>query len=302
MHTLRRYVLALPLLLWIVVATSACKKQSTADAATSFVFVLSPSYHAEPAKIAAMQKYVEENSGLKLEIRMADSQANAVASVGAATADAWLLPLFDYLFCHQEYGVHAGLRLMRSGTGSFHGVIVTRADGPIEKLDQLAGKTIAFVDRYSTSGFVYPAKSLRQAGVKPTTVFAQSHKNALEQLRTGKVDAAATYARAVEGDTSLRVIATTDPIPNEPIFFRSDLDAEKRDKFIRAMTSFASTPEGQAVLRELSDIDKLEPVDDQAYQAAHDSIRGADLHVQDLIPGGWWMHHENRAPLSAYAP
>ena len=306
MLTPRRLLLLLPIAFWIAGAAPACKGRdlkNVGEAGSPFVLVLSPSHRAEPANLALLEKFVEEKSGLHLEIRVAESQADAVASVGSHAADAWLLPLFDFLFCHQEYGAHAGLRLIREGgAGTFQGVIVSRADGPVDKLDALTGKTIAFVDRYSTSGFVYPAKLLREANVQPKPVFAGTHEAVLEQLRSGKVDAAATFIHAVEGDTTLRVIATTDPIPNEPIFFRSGLDAAKRDLFVNAMIAFASTPEAAAVLRDIGDVERFEKVDDVAYKAAHDSIRGADRHVQDLVPGGWWIHHQNRAPLSAYAP
>jgi phosphonate transport system substrate-binding protein len=273
------------------------------EAGTPFVFVLSPAHSAERAKLERLEAFVQAHSGMHLEVRVAPSQAKGVAGAGSHGADAWLLPLFDYLFSHQEHRAQAGLRLVREGGATlFKGVIVVRKDSGIEKLEQLSDKSIAFVDRYSTSGFVYPAKLLREANVTPKPVFAGSHEAALEQVRSGKVGAAATFMKAVEGDESLRVIAITAPIPNEPVFFRHGLDAARRDQFIGALIAFSKTPEGVEVLRDIGDIEGFEKVDDLAYQAAHDDISGADRQVQDLVPKGWWIHHQNRAPLSAYAP
>lgn len=302
----RRLLLLLPIGIWLTGVVPGCKGrnlENVGEAGTPFVFVLSPSHSADRAKLQKLEAFVEANAGMHLEVRVAPSQAKAIAGAGSHGADAWLLPLFDYLFSHQEHHAQAGLRLVRNGGATmFKGVIVVRKDSGIEKLEQLADQSIAFVDRYSTSGFVYPAKLLREAKVSPKPVFAGSHEAALEQLRSGKVGAAATFIRAAEADPALRVIATTGPIPNEPVFFRQGLDASKRDQFINALIAFSKTPEGADVLREIGDIEGFEKVDDLAYQAAHDDIRGADRHVQDLVPKGWWIHHQNRAPLSAYAP
>lgn len=302
----RRLLLLLPVGVWLTGVVPGCQGRNLEDvgeAGTPFVFVLSPAHDAKQASIDRLEAYVAHETGLHLEIRVAESQAKAVAGAGSHGADAWLLPLFDYLFCHQEYGAQAGLRVLREGGAtSYTGVVVVRADGDIKRLQDLEDKSIAFVDRYSTSGFVYPAKLLREAGVHPTPVFAGSHRAALAQLRAGKVDAAATFAHAVKSDDELRVITTVGPIPNEPVFFRPGLDAAKRDLFVKALVAFSKTPAGREVLHEIADIDGFQPVEDIAYKSVHDDVRGADRQIQDLVPKGWWIHHHNRAPLSDYAP
>ena len=306
MWTARRFLLAIPGVLLFSVAVASCKGRSDQDVGGEnhpFVVVLSPSHRSDPANIEKFRSSVEKKSGLRFDVRVAETEGAAVASVSSSAADAWLLPLFDYLFCQQEYGVEARIRLIRmGGADAFKGVIVVRADGPVEKLDQLEGKTIGFVDRYSTSGFVYPAKVLREANVTPKPVFVGSHEGVLEQLRLGKVDAAATYAKAVEGDTSVRVLVTTDAVPNEPIFFRKGLDPAKRDRVVDAMIAFASEPGASDVLHGIGDVERFEKVDDAAYKVARESVSGADRQVQDLVPRGWLIHNQNRAPLSAYAP
>lgn len=302
----RRLLLLLPVGIWLSGVAPGCKGRNlneVGEAGTPFVFVLSPAHDAGRANLDRLEAYVRNQTGLHLEIRVAESQAKAVAGAGAHGADAWLLPLFDYLFCHQEYGAEAGLRVLRDkGSTSYNGVIAVQADSGIHKLQDLDGKSIAFVDRYSTSGFVYPAKLLRETGVDPKPVFAGTHQGALDQLRSGKVDAATTFEPAVEDDEAFRVIATTGPIPNEPVFFRKGLDPAKRDQFVDALIAFSKTPAGKEALHDIADIDGFVKIDDSAYKSVHDDVRGADRKVQDLVPKGWWIHHHNRAPLSEYAP
>jgi phosphonate transport system substrate-binding protein len=192
--------------------------------------------------------------------------------------------------------------IREGGARSYEGVLVTRADSPVRSLKELDTKTVAFVDRYSTSGFVYPAKLLRDAGVKPVVVFAGTHHKALEELRAGRAAAAATFAGAAAADATLRVLARTEAIPNEPVSFRDGLDDPAKRRFIEALVAFAGTQEGKAVLQEMAGITGFEPATDEDYRPVHDVVRGADRTVQDLVPRGWWIHNENRRPLSAYAP
>ncbi len=295
----------LPLGLLVMGRVWGCKSRDlelVGEAGCPFVLLLSPAHQADRDDLDALESFVHEHSGLHLEARVAESQAKAIAGAGAHGADAWLLPLFDYLFCHQEYGAQARLQVLRRGRTDYHGVIVVQADEPIEGLADLEGAPLAFVERYSTSGFVYPARLLRDAGVQPKPVFAGAHDRALALLRDGKVAAAATYRAAVVEDPSLRIVAKTHPIPNEPVFFRKGLEPHKRDRFVEALMAFSETPGGKQVLDRIAGIEGFRRIDDFAFRSVHEDIRGAERAIQDLVPKGWWIHHQNRAPLSAHAP
>ena len=306
MLTTRRAILLLPVGAWLSGIVPGCKGRNLAGvgaADTPFVFALSPSHKGSDHGREKLEKFLREHSGLTLAVRVTASSKEAIGGAGSPGVDAWLLDLFDYLFCHQEYRLHAGLRVLREGGArSYKGVIVTKADGPLRALKELDGKTVAFVDRYSTSGFVYPAKLLRDAGAKPVVTFAGAHQKALEELRAGRAAAAATFAGAVESDATLRVIAHTEEIPNEPVSFREGLDEQIKKRFLDALIAFAGTEEGKAVLHEMAGITGFELATDDDYRSVHDVVRGADKTVQDLVPRGWWIHNENRRPLSAYAP
>ena len=84
------------------------------------------------------------------------------------------------------------------GLTGYHAVIAVKVNSPYQSLDDLKGKTLAYADPNSTSGYVAPAYFLRESGVEPETFFARTgfsggHENSILALLNGTYDAAATW-------------------------------------------------------------------------------------------------------------
>lgn len=267
------------------------------------VVVLSESHGADDASVRELQQLLSEASGLAVELRVAPSSEAAVRMAGSPNTDAALLSVFEYLFCRQLYGVRAGLRVVRVGGGkSHHGEIVARAAEPVTKLEDLRGKKVAFVDRYSSTGYLLATKLFADAGVSVDPMFMGTHAAALAALKAGRAEAAATYEDAVTGDESLRVLSKTPAIPNEPLFFRKDLDPEKRQKLMDAFRSVATRPEGKKTLANIAHTEGFEPVTDGEYSATKALINSIGKSVKDVVPRGWVLSNEEERGPGDLAP
>ena len=282
-------------------ALSACGGRdldAIGEPGNPFVLILSPDHAVDEAAREALERALDQAAGMTVQVVVAPNSQAAVSRTGTDRFDAAILPLFDYLFCQQENGVVAGLQVLRGdGLRTYHGDILVRAaDGP-KDLAALAGKRVAFVDRYSTSGFLFPAALLSEQGVQPDGAFLGTHKAALAELRAGRAEAAATFEGAAGGDGSLRVLAQTAAIPNEPIFFRRGLDGAKRDKVVMALMQLSQSSAGRAQLKAVADISGFVPVTDAAYTEVHKAIEDAGSGVVDLVPQGWRIRHENARSL-----
>ena len=265
---------------------------------TPLVLLLSPSHGAGSDDLGRLAAALGEASGLTVEIAVAPSTQAAVTRVGTSTWDAAILPLFDYLFCHQEYGSEAGLQVLRHGSErTHHGELLVRAEGGATVLAGLQGRPVAFVTRYSTSGFLFPAALLAEAGVAPEALFAGSHEAALAELKAGRADAAAVYAGMADGDAALRSLATTQPIPNEPVFFRRGLAAETRSRLARGLQDVARSSRGSALLGPVADITGFVEADDATWREVHEAIEAAGNSVEDLVPQGCRLRHESHRSL-----
>ncbi|UFN50290.1 phosphate/phosphite/phosphonate ABC transporter substrate-binding protein [Roseomonas sp. OT10] len=143
------------------------------------------------------------------------------------------------------------------GSTSYVAVMYVRSDSGITKIEDLRGKSIAWADPNSASGYLIPRAELRAAGINPEpgqffarTGFAGGHDQALVAVLQRQYDAGVTwvsgqgeppYTRgvlraAVEKGmlnmADLRIIWTSRPIQNGPIVVRSDLPAAFKEDMI----------------------------------------------------------------------
>jgi phosphonate transport system substrate-binding protein len=178
------------------------------------------------------------------------------------------------------------------GNTSYRARIFVRKDSGLKTLEELRGKTIAFVDPTSTSGYVWPMVMLIKRGLvqnkDPKTffrevTFAGAHDAALQALLNRHVDAIASFDQMREQylkDPAEREriawVAETDPIPEGGIAARDGLDAATVQKVRGALLQMRG-PQYEPLLKKLYDIDGFEPVDDAVYEP----VRAA----MDLI--GW---------------
>jgi phosphate/phosphite/phosphonate ABC transporter binding protein len=144
---------------------------------------------------------------------------------------------------------------------AFQAEFVVPADGPIEHVEQLRGKEIAFVDELSTAGFVIPACDLLDAKIDPAkdvkARFVHAHDTVLQEVQDGEVDAGAVDARIHEllafdnkiKRDKVRTIKTSAPFPDDVWVAAPSLDPAIRKRLVDAFTSLDSTrgTEGQTL-------------------------------------------------------
>lgn len=151
------------------------------------------------------------------------------------------------------------LTITQQGDGSisYVSVLVVRADSGITTLEQMRGRSLAWADANSTSGYLIPRFQLRRAGVgvEPgqffgRTGFAGGHEQGVIAVLQRQYDGAMTHASTL-GDPAqgfsrgnlrsmvdkgmlrmadVRIVWTSEPIMNGPLAVRTDLPADfKRD-------------------------------------------------------------------------
>ncbi|MGY6635130.1 MAG: phosphate/phosphite/phosphonate ABC transporter substrate-binding protein [Alkalilacustris sp.] len=128
------------------------------------------------------------------------------------------------------------------------------AASAIRSIEDMEGRSLAYADPDSTSGFLVPQFALRQAGIDDRTFFSRAgfaggHEQAVIAVLNGQFDAGVTWMLGVgdpaEGYTrgtlrrmvdngllntdDQRIIWESEIIPNGPVVFRTDLPAEARE-------------------------------------------------------------------------
>jgi phosphonate transport system substrate-binding protein len=136
------------------------------------------------------------------------------------------------------------------GSTSYIAVMYARADSGITSLEQMRGKSMAWADPNSASGFLIPRAALRQSGINPETFFGRTgfaggHEQAIVAVLGRQYDAGVTWSSSV-GEASegfsrgmlrataekgllnmrdIRIIWQSGPIQNGPLVVRKDTPA-----------------------------------------------------------------------------
>lgn len=130
---------------------------------------------------------------------------------------------------------------VKGGSSTYYSGIFVRKGNHLNTLKDLTGKSIAFGEQHSTSGFNFPVSMLIKAGINPVNDFEHifvtgSHSASIEALITGKAIAAGTsfevWQKAVGavGKEGSRVdplyfkpLAKSIPIPKDPLIMNKNL-------------------------------------------------------------------------------
>jgi phosphonate transport system substrate-binding protein len=153
------------------------------------------------ARYTPYQEYLEKTLGVEVEIFTAGNYDGVIQALAAGQIEFSFLGSSSYAAAYTETkgGVVPLLTsLQQDDSTGYYGVIVVRCDSGLKTIDDLKGKTLAFADPDSTSGYNVPYYNLVQQGYEPETFFAGipfsgSHEAGVVGVANGQFDAAATY-------------------------------------------------------------------------------------------------------------
>lgn len=152
-----------------------------------------------------------------------------------------------------------GLASEKAGT-KFRGIIIVRKDSGIEKLQDLKGKKLIFVEQDSAAGHIFQMLTLNKAGLDVNSdftklPFAKKHTNVALAVFNKAADAGGIREddlekmKAVVDLAQIKVVAYTDYYPNWPLFSTKRMNKTASEKVKAALL-------------------KLKPNSTEAHQAA----------------------------------
>ena len=225
-------------------------------------------------------------TGIPVRVTVASDYAAVIEALRNRTADLAFVHPGGYVLASREAKATIVVRNLWHGKSSFTSRIFVRKDSGIKSVEELRGRTIAFVDPASSSGYIYPMVLLIQKGLvknrDPKTffkevVFSGAHDASMRALLNGHVDAIASfdlareqYLRDPAERERLIFVAETPEIPEAGIAARPGLDPAVFAR-IRAAFLQIRAPEYADLLKRLYEIDGFAPAEDRDY----DPVRAA---------------------------
>ena len=246
---------------------------------------LIPSEDAQ-AMIRASQQVMDQlaaKTGMRVKPFVANDYNGVIEALRSGKLDVAYLGPFSYILASQIGNAEAFAVAVTKKTGksAYHSMVIARKDKGLTSVEQLKGRTFAFVDPSSASGHLFPKAGLIAAGFDTDkgfsrVIFSGSHDASILAVANHKVDAAAVADRIFESAVAKGVVKAEDfqvvwrsqPIPESPMVWRKSLDAETRQKVAAALADVKDLPWGdQGVLNGFA------PTYDQAYDVVRQTAK-----------------------------
>ena len=244
---------------------------------------------------APLHKMLGDEIGKKVEGFIATNYIGVVEALGTGTIDFALIPPFAYILANKKNGTEALLTSIgKHDEPGYYSVLIVRTDSGIEKVEDLKGKKVAFVDPSSTSGYIFPAVILKDHGIDIekdiTSQFAGGHDKALQLLVNGDVDAIGTYEDAItkfakefpEVTEKVKVLQKSDLIPGITLVVSSKVDDATKQKIKDAFLKVTSTQEGQDLTVKLFGIKGFEEANIDNYKLIEDKLNKMGIDIEKI--------------------
>jgi phosphonate transport system substrate-binding protein len=303
---LKYFIYILPTLIFIVYVSVRDVKGTLGTRKNPVKLYFTPSVDAEKITLSAkpLIQFLEKETGYYFETAIPTSYIAVVEAFGTDRADIAIINSFSYLLAHEKYGAKAVLRVIRTGNQAYYrGQIIVRTDSGIEKLEDLNGKSIAYVDASSASGYILPSSLLRKKGIKPSReTFAMKHDNVVIMVYQKQVDAGATFyspPHPVTGEPldarsrvkkqypdvfeKIKILALTDSLPNDPVVFRKGMPDIMIQRIKNALLEFANSEEGKKIMPDIYSMEGLIETKDSDYDLLRKLVKEAGLNLEEMV-------------------
>lgn len=216
-------------------ALAARARSASADATLRLgVGMFQPDREKNDATYRPLADHLAERLGRPVALRTVDSWEGLAKSLASGETDIALMGPWGFVLANQHTGARAVATILYDGRPEYHAIIVTHPDSGLRSVQDLLGaggrgRSFAFGDKGSTSGYLIPLHFFMRQGIDPESHFGRvlytRHQAIETQVAAGQIDAGADYDRnrnamieqgLVRAERS-RIIWTSDPLPNDAV-------------------------------------------------------------------------------------
>ena len=228
----RRWIAWLALVAALALPTLA---QAQTPAPVKFgVGMFQPDREKNDATYRPLAQHLAQRLGRPVELRTVDSWEGLAKSLANGETDIALMGPWGYVLANHFADAQVVSTILYQGKPEYFAMIVTHPDSGLASIDDLLGpkgkgRSFAFGDKGSTSGYLIPFYLFQQRGVDPENHFARvlytKHQAIETQVAAGQLDAGADYNRnrnamidqgLIKAERS-KVIWQSAPLPNDAL-------------------------------------------------------------------------------------
>ena len=209
--------------------------QAAEDVLRFGVGLYQPDKEKNDATYRLLAEHLARQLGRPVKLYTVDTWEGLAKSLANGETDIALMGPWGYVLANHVAGAQAVASILYDGKPEYFAIMVTHPQSGIKRIADLKGRTFAFGDKGSTSGYLIPYHHFQKNGIDPEKylgrVLHTKHQAIEMQVTRGEIDAGADYNRnrdamIAEGlikATDSVVFWTSDPLPNDAVAVRADL-------------------------------------------------------------------------------
>lgn len=191
------------------------------------VGMFQPDKEKNDATYKPLAEYLAKALGREVRLRTVDTWEGLAKSLANGETDLSLMGPWGYVLANHQAGAQAISTILYEGKPEYFAIWITHPQSGITTVADMKGKTFAFGDKGSTSGYLIPFYQFQKQGIDPETYFSKvlytKHQAIETSVTRRELDVGADYNRnrdamIAEGlikDSESKIIWTSDPLPND---------------------------------------------------------------------------------------
>lgn len=203
------------------------------------VGLFQPDKEKNDATYKPLAEYLANQLKRPVQLRTVDSWEGLAKSLANGETDMALMGPWGYVLANHEAGAEVVSTILYEGKPEYFAIMVTHPKSGINTPADLKGKTFAFGDKGSTSGYLIPRHYFMTKGIDPERYFSKvlytKHQAIETQVTQGVLDAGSDYNRnrdamieqgLIKSEQS-KIIWQSAPLPNDAFAVSKALAADK---------------------------------------------------------------------------
>jgi len=239
--------------------------------------------------------YIEKKTDIKIKFTILTRYGNIIESFEKNNMDGAFWGSFTGAMAIKRLGIQPIARPVNpDGTSTYKGYIFVHKYSVIDSADRMRHSVMAFVDKATTAGYVFPVAYLREHGVTDLKSFFK------EYYFTGSHDAAVYAVLKKEAEIGcakntifdmlanddprvkedLKIIATSPEVPSNGLAMRNNIATDIKMKLKKVLLEMDSDPEGKSVLETFGAVRFIETTEED-YSPVFDLARKAGIDLRN---------------------
>jgi phosphonate transport system substrate-binding protein len=242
-----------------------------------------------------LTEYLTKKTGIKITTKVLIRYGNILDNFNNINLDGAFFGSFTGAIAHIRLNLEPLARPVNmDGTSTYHGHIIVRKDSGIKSVKDMKDKTMAFVDKATTAGYIFPLAYLKENGIADINeffkeyYFAGSHDHVANDVLNKKADIGAlkntVYDKMLNENPRIKeelvILADSAQVPSNSLCLKKTIDKNIRRKLKTALLNMDRDVEGIKVLEKFRAINFID-TSETDYEVVLDIVRKAGIDINE---------------------